>query len=119
MGSVEAGLDVGSPLRADASAGTSGVFVNGRELHSLEIVALQRITAVLPGRYWVDAAGNGGFEGGPALWNIHQLAAAKNQQAQQSRPGGAWSYNKNGIRVVGDGNGWVYYNGPGGSWDSN
>ncbi len=29
---------------------------------------------VYPGRYWVDAFGNGGLEGGPASFNLRMLA---------------------------------------------
>src|SRR5262245_40134394 len=31
------GLDVGGPLKANASNGNTGVFVNGRELHILDV----------------------------------------------------------------------------------
>jgi hypothetical protein len=106
-GSAMPNLDIGDPLRADASHGYSGVFVNGRDLHPLEIVALTNITVVLPGRYWLDAAGNGGFEGGPALWNIHQLARAK-AAAQGSSGGDPWMINRSGVRAGGDGKGYVF-----------
>src|SRR5262245_56942041 len=56
MGLTLAGLDVGGPLPANASNGTTGIFINGRELHVMDVLGLQRITGmVLPGRYWVDA----------------------------------------------------------------
>jgi hypothetical protein len=74
-GVTAAGLDVGGALRADASRGRTGVFVNGREVHRLELDYLQRLFGpVRPGRYWLDANGVGGFEGGPAQFNLFQAA---------------------------------------------
>lgn len=67
-------LNLGGPLRADASRGKTGVFVNGRELHALDVRALLRITPVYKGRFWVDSKGNGGYEGGEAFFNLIQLA---------------------------------------------
>ena len=106
LGIVLAGLNVGGPLRADASNGNTRVFVNGRELHALDVLALQQLGPVYPGRYWVDAYGNCGFEGGPAFVNLFQLA--------QSRGGGrSWShYSNSGDSVVGgDGNGFLFFQG--------
>jgi hypothetical protein len=119
MGLTLAGLDIGGPLPANASNGTTGVFINGRELHVMDVLGLQRITGmVLPGRYWVDAQGNGGYEGGPALFNLRMLAeqAARGGGSLWSTPGGgvgesygggAWAYgNSNtGIGVISDGEG--------------
>jgi hypothetical protein len=74
------GLDLGGPLRADASNGNTRVFINGRELHYLDVLGLQQIVGqVYPGRYWVDAHGYCGLEGGPPLCNLRQLAQAANQ----------------------------------------
>jgi hypothetical protein len=70
-----AGLQVGGPLRPNASNGHTGVFVNGRELHRLDVAALARLGEVRPGRYWLDAEGNFGREGGPRLGNLVRLAA--------------------------------------------
>jgi hypothetical protein len=71
-GQMMPGLRLGGPLAADASRGNSQVFINGRELMVGEVWALQQAcrTAVLPGRYWVNAQGVGGVEGGPALFNL-------------------------------------------------
>lgn len=114
------GLEVGGPLRADASNGNTGVFINGRELHYLDVVGLQQIAgAVNPGRYWVDAQGNGGYEGGAAVFNLRlmaqQAAAARgglwttpgSAGVGESYGGGAWAYgNANtGIGVLSDGEG--------------
>jgi hypothetical protein len=73
-GQMMAGLRLGGPLAADASGGTSGVFINGRELTAGEKVYLERmcLTPVAAGRYWIMANGLGGFEGGPASFNLGQ-----------------------------------------------
>src|SRR5262245_12199494 len=73
-GFLPAGLGLGGPLRANASNGSSAVFVNGRELTTEELAALRRLTPVSPGRYWLDGLGNAGTEGGPAVCNLAQLA---------------------------------------------
>src|SRR5262249_20935756 len=75
-GQIHPGLRIGGPLRADASHGRTGVFVNGRQLHSLDGAGLPRCVQVIPGRYWVVANGIGGLEGGPASFNLAQLCGA-------------------------------------------
>jgi hypothetical protein len=79
LGFVVPGLDVGGPLRPDASGGTTGVFVNGRELPTQDVQALQQIAGTAParGRYWLDARGFFGYEGGPALGNLILIAQAR------------------------------------------
>jgi hypothetical protein len=79
-----AGLNMGGPLRADSSRGNTGVFINGRELHQMDVVGLQQLGPVYRGRYWVDAYGNCGREGGPFVLNLVQvaLAAVAQRQAQ-------------------------------------
>jgi hypothetical protein len=83
LGVGQAGLQVGGPLQADASNGNTGVFVNGRQLHMIDVVRLQQLGPVIPGRYWIDAQGNYGFEGWPAIGNLLYLA----QQASQNSGG--------------------------------
>jgi hypothetical protein len=97
-GQIAAGLRLGGPLRADASGRGSRVFINGREIHPAEVAYLQQLIggAVLPGRYWLNAAGIGGYEGGPAQFN---LAAAA-----QQRGGRSWSHSGPGGHVGGSGN---------------
>lgn len=86
------GLMLGGPLPAEASGGgqgtLTGVFVNGRELHPIDVMGLQQLIGqVWPGRWWVDAQGNYGLEGGPPLGNLMLLA-----RAHRSGGGGqAWS----------------------------
>lgn len=107
VGWIMPGLDLGGPLRADASNGNTGVVINGRELHQQDVMALMRITPVYQGRWWVDSRGTFGAEGGPALGNLWLLA-----QQRGMRPGQAWStYTKDGNSMVaGDGNGCTYFN---------
>ncbi|MEE2636979.1 MAG: hypothetical protein VYE68_07070 [Acidobacteriota bacterium] len=55
----------------------TGVFINGREIHPEEYFYLLALTGtVVPGRYWLDATLTGGFESGPALFNLVVLAQA-------------------------------------------
>ncbi len=70
-GQILPGLALGGPLQPDASGGGSGVFVNGRDLHPDEVAFLvRRFGVVLPGRYWMNAALIGGYEGGPAIFDL-------------------------------------------------
>lgn len=82
VGFIAAGVDVGGPLRENASRGASGVFINGRELPAQDVTALYGLLgAVYPGRYWMDAQGYVGAEGGPALLNLFQLARQAQRQS--------------------------------------
>jgi hypothetical protein len=108
LGQIYPGLTVGGPLRADASRGNTGVFINGRELHLNDVIALRRCTQVYRGRYWVNAQGIGGIEGGPPIFNLAALCNA-NQQAASGRTwhngDGSWSYRNDatGMSVISDG----------------
>ena len=102
-GFINAGIGLGGPLMPTASGGDTGVFINGRELHRLDVVALRRLGPVFPGRYWVDGYGNFGFEGGPMLGN---LAAALQMPAQSGNP---WTVNSSAGTVGGDGNGFLFF----------
>lgn len=105
-------LDLAGPLRADASNGQTRIFINGRELHLQDAVGIQTAFGIppQPGRYWWDAYGNVGYEGGPALFNVRQLLAARG-----ASQGGAWSHHSaygptsSGSTVGGDGQGFFYY----------
>ena len=81
-GFIYSGLNIGGPLKADASGGGTNVFINGRELHPLDVSGLTKCTPVNPGRYWVAANGIGGYEGGPASFDLVSLCKA--------RSGGGW-----------------------------
>jgi hypothetical protein len=84
-GFIYSGLKLGGPLNAGASGGGTNVFVNGRELHPLDVNGLRRCMQVDTGRYWVGADGVGGYEGGPPLFNLMSLCGAN---AHGDRPGG-------------------------------
>jgi hypothetical protein len=73
-GQMIAGLALGGPLRADASRGTAGVFINGRQITSGEKAYIEQLcqTPVAPGRYWILFNGLGGYEGGPAIFDLGQ-----------------------------------------------
>ena len=80
LGIGQAGLNLGGELKANASCGHTGVFINGRELHIQDVKLLQSLSGhVVPGRYWMDAQLNAGVEGGPALVNYRALAASNNK----------------------------------------
>jgi hypothetical protein len=87
MGTILAGLSLGGgPLAPDAS-GQSGTscFINGRELHALDIMALQAMGILtLPGHWWLDANGSYGMPGSAfPLGNIRL-------QAMAAASGGSW-----------------------------
>ncbi len=89
------GLALGGTMPAAASGGgdgrTTGVFVNGRELHPLDVAGLRRYGPVYPGRYWWDRFGNVGLEGGPMLFNFYAVV-------QQSGSAGGSTYRSNSSR---------------------
>jgi len=83
---LPAGLDLGPRLPRNASNGNSGVFINNRELQVGEVQFLSLLVGVQwqRGRYYIDAYGNAGLEGGPVLVNLVQVA----QQRAQAASGG-------------------------------
>ncbi len=107
---IQPGLRLGGPLRADASGGNTGVFINGRELHGLDVAALSRCTTVIPGRYWVAANGVGGYENGPPIFDLAALCAAKSggSSTRCSNSGNGQfncSNSNTGTGVIGEGGG--------------
>jgi hypothetical protein len=73
-GQIAAWLSLGGPLRSDASGSGTGVYVNGRELHPVDVERLRGIYGtVAKGRYWMAADGIGGREG-PAIFNLGTAA---------------------------------------------
>lgn len=83
-GFIAAGLNLPGPMPADVSGGGTGIFINGREIHPLDQRGLQQLFGITyAGRYWLDAAGNLGFENGPFIVNI----VAAIQQAQMQSGG--------------------------------
>jgi len=84
LGSILPGHDFGA-LAPDASHGTTGVFVNGRQLEATDYMALASIVgAIQPGRYWLDGQGNYGFEG-------YQVPAGNLYLLRQMQPGSGGS----------------------------
>ncbi len=77
MGFIPANLRVGGYLKSTASRGRTGVFVNGRQLPIADVKALQHIIKVVPGRFWLDSKGNGGYEGQYATFNLVNLSRKK------------------------------------------
>jgi hypothetical protein len=99
-------LAIGGPLKADASKGSTGVFVNGRELHIYDVLALQQlIGTVMPGRYWLDGQGNVGIEGGSWLFNLIRIA----QAAHTRRGQGGTTYRSNITGIGGGSSGGTSY----------
>lgn len=84
---LPAGLDLGPPLPANASNGTSGVYINNRQLQNVEVQFLSALVGVpwQRGRYFIDALGNAGLEGGAVLVNLVQVA----QQRSRTAAGGS------------------------------
>jgi hypothetical protein len=80
-GQVAPGFSIGR-LRPDASAGTSGTFVNGRELTMVEVAWLSRQVPVQRGHFWMSPQGVFGYEGGGPLGQI----ALGGQDAGGRRP---------------------------------
>ena len=77
---LPAGLALGGPVPANASGSGTGIFINGREIHAFDALYLQNLLgAIKPGRYFTDAYGNAGLEGGPVLVNLLQAAQQKSQ----------------------------------------
>ena len=65
-------------MKSNVSKGTTGVFINGRELPPMEYTVWSYIVGswIQPGRYWLDHEGNAGYEGNPAPV-INLFVAAK------------------------------------------
>jgi hypothetical protein len=109
-GQIQPGLRLGGPLRRDASHGRTGVVVNGRELHALDVAALQRCVRVVPGRYWVLANGVGGYENAPPSFNLAVLCggASVGSSARCDHYGGGQfncSNSRTGIGMISEGGG--------------
>ena len=75
LGIMLSNLNLGGPLRTDASRGRTGIFINGRQINSTERAQWQQLTGpITPGYYWLDAYGNVGYAEGGAITNLLQLA---------------------------------------------
>ena len=81
LGQILAGMRLG-PLAADASVRSrwqrTFVFVNGREIHPRELSYLQDLYgSVGAGRYWLNARGVAGYEGGPPQFDLRATAMSR------------------------------------------
>lgn len=90
LGFTTPGINLGGPLRRDASKGDSGVFINNRELPLQDVAGLQQLNVpVQRGRWWVDSLGNFGREGSPAgVGNLFQFSQGKGGAYQRATAGG-------------------------------
>jgi hypothetical protein len=84
LGQIVPGLRLG-PLAADASVKArwprTFVFVNGREIHPRELSYLQELYgSVGAGRYWLNARGIAGYEGGPPQFDLRATAMSRRSQ---------------------------------------
>lgn len=100
LGFLPPDLELGAPLPPNASGGgdgkTTGVFINGRELHPIDVKVLMNVYGQAPkGRWWVDGDGNAGKEGGPKLVNL--VILAKQRAAQGKGDGAAHYYRSDGL----------------------
>jgi hypothetical protein len=112
IGQIHAGLMLGGALHPQASNGDTRVFVNGRRLPRSELWQLEQLVGpVYPGRYWLDAHGYAGYEGGPAIVNV--FATARRQAGAAGGYGGR-NQNTYGGNWGGDGE-CSYYSHPNGS----
>lgn len=93
LGALNPGHKFGH-LSSDASTGTSGVFINGRELQKTEAQQLSRLFCyhrTVTGRYWVNANGDMGDEGYPFVTGNIYLAIAIAQKHQTSSVHNFWT----------------------------
>lgn len=94
LGAVQPNLPFGT-LSPNASGSTpTMVFINGRQLHPMDVLAITMATgACLPGRWWCDAMGNIGMEGSP--FPVGNMWAAMARRA--SRPAHDPMYGKSSL----------------------
>lgn len=113
QGFVAPGFNLYADMPENISGGNTGVYINGRHLPQSDVASLrQMLGTVRQGRFWVDAQGNAGYVGGPALFNLRQVAQSRGYYRQGSgvgqnyRGGGSGYRNSNtGIGIITDGQG--------------
>jgi len=68
-------LPFAGPVPPHCSGPPTHVYVNGRDIHPLELQILTAYTGpILPGQYFLDALGNVGVAGGPPSLNLRAMA---------------------------------------------
>ncbi|KAH7142573.1 hypothetical protein B0J13DRAFT_49649 [Dactylonectria estremocensis] len=122
-GFLVAGLALGNgQLDQHASGNTgTGVFINGREIHVMDVLSLQSMgVPVRPGRWWVNGDGSFGMEGSPIpLGNLRRQAMANTGAGGGFGGGGYHSWSTSMGNYGGsDGQGFTYVGGPGWSYSS-
>jgi len=82
-GQMIPGLALGGTLASDASRGTSGIFINGRQITAGEKAYIEVLCQkpAVQGRYWIMANGVGGFEGEAAFFDLSQCPGVPRQQS--------------------------------------
>lgn len=102
-GFARPGLDVGASMPPKISGGRQGGFFNGRELTDAEVNWLRTLGTVIPGRYWLDAYGNVGFEGKnwafANLWVLAWQRGAAGSTNTTTR-NGTWIASEGGCVIV-------------------
>jgi hypothetical protein len=100
---LEPNHDIGGPLQPGASLGDTGIFINGRELHYLDVALLRRVVPmIIPGRWWLDLYGNFGSEGGPMLGNLWSYAQSQGSSGNENRSSVLSSWDRTGVAVFSD-----------------
>ncbi len=94
IGVMYPGHQIGS-MRTDVSNGTSGVFINGRQLQISEARQAARLFGYqnpIPGSYWLEANGNLGLVGSfLPLGNIYAAMAQANRRNAAAGGDNFWS----------------------------
>ncbi len=113
VGFILDGLELPGPMPSDISGGGTAIFINGREIHPLDQQGLHQLFGITyPGRYWLDAQGNLGIEGGPPIVNIVEaIRASQSKQAGGSVTHGYGSTYGDRGTLAGDGQGGHIYSG--------
>jgi hypothetical protein len=90
LGFTAPGMNLGGPLKEDASRGDTGVFINGRQLPWPDVQGLQAMgVPVERGRWWVDSQGNYAAEGEmTARGNLFQFSKGRGGAYQRATAGG-------------------------------
>ena len=81
-------------LDHNASNGNTGVVVNGRELPQTEWAVWSQVLGywIQPGRYWLDAKGNAGYEGNPyPVVNLYLAASQSGFKGNTEEEGRFWA----------------------------